>query len=231
MNETVYLGLGSNIGDSPAIIQQALSAIAQIPGVEKLRVSSLYQTSPVYTTCLKNGEFDEKASQNSDLERATIVLHQGVSEDENFEKKPTQSKTHSSETLYISPIAQRDFINCACALNTTLSPEELYEALHRIEVSLGKTPKEKNAPRAIDIDILLFGRHFYRTRELCIPHQHWQERLFVLAPLSELTEEITVPVNACGDCENVRLIEYLETFPNRHNERVLRFHPPINLSN
>jgi hypothetical protein len=46
----------------------------------------------IYTTCLKNWEFDKKASQNSDLEQATIVRAQGASEDENFEKKPTQSK-------------------------------------------------------------------------------------------------------------------------------------------
>jgi hypothetical protein len=55
----------------------------------------------LYTTCLKNWEFDKKASQNSDLERATIVRAQGASEDENFEKKPTQSKTNFSDTLCI----------------------------------------------------------------------------------------------------------------------------------
>src|SRR5579862_1127721 len=58
----------------------------------------------IYTTCLKNWEFDKKASQNSDLERATIVRAQGASEDENFEKKPTQSKTHFSDTLCINGI-------------------------------------------------------------------------------------------------------------------------------
>jgi hypothetical protein len=52
---------------------------------------------------LKNWEFDKKASQNSDLERATIVRAQGASEDENFEKKPTQSKTNFSDTLCILP--------------------------------------------------------------------------------------------------------------------------------
>jgi hypothetical protein len=51
---------------------------------------------------LKNWEFDKKASQNSDLERATIVRAQGASEDENFEKKPAQSKTNFSDTLCIN---------------------------------------------------------------------------------------------------------------------------------
>ena len=52
--------------------------------------------SGVYRNNLKNRGFDKEASQNSHLERATIVRAQGASEDENFEKKPTQSKTDSS---------------------------------------------------------------------------------------------------------------------------------------
>jgi hypothetical protein len=64
----------------------------------------------LYTTCLKNWEFDKKASQNSDLEQATIVRAQGASEDENFEKKPTQSKTNFSDTLCISYTSQIKFL-------------------------------------------------------------------------------------------------------------------------
>jgi hypothetical protein len=59
----------------------------------------------LYTTCLKNWEFDKKASQNSDLERATIVRAQGAREEENFEKKPTQSKTNFSDTLCIEGVS------------------------------------------------------------------------------------------------------------------------------
>jgi len=63
----------------------------------------------IYTTYLKNWEFDKKASQNSDLERATIVRAQGASEDENFEKKPTQSKTNFSDTLCINAVIYENF--------------------------------------------------------------------------------------------------------------------------
>ena len=168
MDNIVYLGLGGNIGDSCSIIQRAISVIETVPEIQLLKVSSLYQTTPV------------------------------------------------------SPIAQRDFINAACALNTTLSPEALYDALHRIEVLFGKTPNEKNAPRSIDIDILLFGTLFYHTSELCIPHPRWCERLFVLAPLSELTETIIVPINEHGEQETIHLKEYLAAFPNPHQELVMR---------
>ena len=55
-----------------------------------------YLPTRIYRNNLKNREFDKKASQNSHLEKATIVRAQGASEDENFEKKPTPSKTDSS---------------------------------------------------------------------------------------------------------------------------------------
>ena len=168
MDDLVYLGLGSNMGDSQTAIQQALSAVSKIPDARMLRTSSLYQTSPV------------------------------------------------------SPLAQRDFINCACALSTTLSPETLYRALHTIELSLGKISKEKNAPRPIDIDILFFGSYFLRTATLNIPHPHWQERLFVLVPLLELTTEILVPFNEHEECEKINLPNLLQAFSNPHQERVTR---------
>lgn len=168
MSHTVYLGLGSNIGDSKSQILRAIDAIGTIHGVSSVRASSLYQTTPV------------------------------------------------------SSLPQRDFLNAACVLSTSLSPEELYDALHRIEVLLGKVPKEKNAPRPIDIDILFFGTHFYNTPELTIPHPHWRTRLFVLKPLSELTDRISVPLDAHGACEMLDLHEYLTAFANPHQERVKR---------
>ncbi|HEY2809772.1 MAG TPA: 2-amino-4-hydroxy-6-hydroxymethyldihydropteridine diphosphokinase [Rhabdochlamydiaceae bacterium] len=167
IKETVYLGLGSNVGtfdQSARTIQRACALIECIPLVQILRVSSLYRTTPVSST------------------------------------------------------PQRDFINGACALETTLSPEVLYDALHRIEVLLGKTPKAKNAPRSIDIDILFFGRRLCRTAELCIPHPQWRERLFVLKPLSDLADEIAVPLNESEECQLINLKEFLQTFSNPHNE-------------
>ena len=167
MPDCVYLGLGSNIGDSASIIEEALHLISLIPQTHLLNVSSLYQTTPVST------------------------------------------------------IAQRYFINAACALLTTLSPEDLYEALHPIEITLGKTPKAKNAPRLLDIDILFFGMQFRQTPSgLCIPHPRWQERLFVLAPLLDLTEQITLPLDHSGRSQTIDLHEYLKIFPNPHNECV-----------
>lgn len=125
-------------------------------------------------------------------------------------------------TTPLSSLAQADFINAACMLQTSLSPPELYDALHQIELLLGKTPKPKEAPRLIDIDILLFGKRWYHCNNLCIPHPHWQQRLFVLKPLSDLTNEITFPLDNQGNYKTIHLQEILKSFPNRHNEKVVK---------
>lgn len=94
-----------------------------------------------------------------------------------------------------------DFTNAACTFKTTLSLQKLWEHLEQIEVNLGKQPKNKKAARPIDIDIILFGNeiHGYNNEpmnpnQLIIPHPKWRQRLFVLIPLSDLTDYITIPV-------------------------------------
>jgi 2-amino-4-hydroxy-6-hydroxymethyldihydropteridine diphosphokinase len=107
------------------------------------------------------------------------------------------SSLHRSDP--VSPIPQPDFLNAACRLRTHLSLEALCSFLFIIEEQLGKSPKPKEAARPIDIDIVLFGLHFLQTPDLCIPHPRWLERLFVLLPLTELTDTIVYPINNTGE--------------------------------
>lgn len=95
-------------------------------------------------------------------------------------------------TVPISDIPQSDYINCVWSFSTQLSPRELFEILQDIEKKLGKIDKPKNAPRLIDLDILLYGEINYNGHELTIPHPRWKERGFVLIPLAELAETIKV---------------------------------------
>lgn len=88
---------------------------------------------------------------------------------------------------------QDDYINAACSFRTTLPLKVLWDHLQQVEILLGKTPKPKSAPRKIDIDLLFFGDLYLHYGELEIPHPRWQERLFVLIPLRDLTETVTVP--------------------------------------
>ena len=122
-------------------------------------------------------------------------------------------------TTPVSPISQDDYVNAVCCFTTTLSPKKLLNELQKIEKYLGKTPKVKQAPRVIDLDILFYGTQYHKGQDLEIPHPRWSERLFVLVPLSDLTHELYVP-DSQGKIEQISLSEMLKIFSNIHSERV-----------
>lgn len=103
-------------------------------------------------------------------------------------------------TSPVSHVNQRSFLNVVCSFQTDLNPKQLLHITQHIEVSLGKVPKPKEAPRPIDIDILFYGSHCYWDTELEIPHPRWKERLFVLVPLSDLISKIQVQSNQGCQC-------------------------------
>jgi 2-amino-4-hydroxy-6-hydroxymethyldihydropteridine diphosphokinase len=86
------------------------------------------------------------------------------------------------------------FLNCAIALETLLSPEELMAALLKIEQEMGRRRMQNKGPRTIDIDILLVADEVISTPELTIPHPAMQTRRFVLEPLAEIAPEVKHPV-------------------------------------
>ena len=122
-------------------------------------------------------------------------------------------------TSPVSDIPQSDYLNAVCRFMTTLEANELLAHLQAIEKLQGKTLKPKNVPRIIDIDILFFGEELHDTPELEIPHPHWRKRLFVVAPLSDLTEKITVP-NRLGK-ETVDLLSLKESLLKDKDQRVM----------
>jgi dihydropteroate synthase/2-amino-4-hydroxy-6-hydroxymethyldihydropteridine diphosphokinase len=88
---------------------------------------------------------------------------------------------------------QPRFLNAACGGETDLSPQELLGAVKAIEILGGREPTFRYGPRAIDIDILLYGTEVIDQEEVSIPHAHLHERDFVLAPLSEIAPEAVHP--------------------------------------
>lgn len=89
---------------------------------------------------------------------------------------------------------QGSFLNCAVAIRTTLLPETLLDALLAAERELGRERGERNGPRSIDIDILLYGLEVVERPGLTIPHPFLAERNFVLQPLRQLAAAVTHPV-------------------------------------
>jgi 2-amino-4-hydroxy-6-hydroxymethyldihydropteridine diphosphokinase len=92
--------------------------------------------------------------------------------------------------------AQPDFLNAAVVLSTTLSAEALLAELLLIERKAGRdrgTQSERWGPRALDLDLLLYGDAVIANPGLCVPHPHLHERAFVLVPLAEIAPDALVP--------------------------------------
>ncbi len=98
------------------------------------------------------------------------------------------------ETEPVGVVDQPAFVNGAVALETTLSPRELLEALLRVERELGRVrSSERWGPRTIDLDLLLYADEVVDEPGLTVPHPRLHERRFVLEPLAELEPELALP--------------------------------------
>ena len=85
------------------------------------------------------------------------------------------------------------FLNAACRGETDLEPLALLKALKSIEAAMGRTPGPRNAPRSMDLDILLYDDLVLDTPELTIPHPSMADRAFVLVPLADIAPHIVHP--------------------------------------
>jgi 2-amino-4-hydroxy-6-hydroxymethyldihydropteridine diphosphokinase len=89
---------------------------------------------------------------------------------------------------------QPPFLNGACELETTLGPRALLGALHEVERALGRRRDgPRFGPRAIDLDLLLYGDETVELPELTVPHPRLAERVFALEPLLDLDPELALP--------------------------------------
>jgi len=89
---------------------------------------------------------------------------------------------------------QPDFINAVVLIETELSPHELLSELQKIEQLHKRERSFPNAPRTLDLDILLFGDIRLNSPKLTIPHPRMHERAFVIFPLQEIDTNITIPL-------------------------------------
>lgn len=131
---TAFVALGANLGDAAHTVRAALVALGQVPGVQRVRSSSLYRTAPVDST---------------------------------------------------GP----DYINAVAEVATTLSAPGLLAALQAIENGAGRERPYRNAPRTLDLDLLLYGLARVDSSALTVPHPRMLERAFVLVPLAEIAPQ------------------------------------------
>ena len=127
---TVYIGIGTNIGNRLENINAALARLKLITTVKS--TSFLYESEPKYV------------------------------------------------------VDQPKFLNAVIVIDTNLEPLVLLKELKKIEAEMGRDfGVERNGPRIIDLDILLYGNQIHNSETLVIPHKQMHERLFVLLPLQE----------------------------------------------
>jgi 2-amino-4-hydroxy-6-hydroxymethyldihydropteridine diphosphokinase len=86
-----------------------------------------------------------------------------------------------------------DYINAVARVRTSLPAAELLQELLAIEHTFGRERSYVNAPRQLDLDVLLYGREIIRTESLTVPHPRMTERAFVLIPLLQIDPLITIP--------------------------------------
>ena len=86
-----------------------------------------------------------------------------------------------------------DYINAVACIDTAFDPHELLAALQEIEQAHGRERPYRNAPRTLDLDLLLYGEQRIQSDTLTVPHPRMHERGFVLAPLAEIAPDIAIP--------------------------------------
>lgn len=90
------------------------------------------------------------------------------------------------ETDPVGGPPQPDYLNAVVAVRTSLSSRRLLEVAKRLEQEAGRAPGERNAPRPLDVDVLLVGSERVDEEDLTVPHPRLAERHFVLAPLADV---------------------------------------------
>ena len=122
-----------------------------------------------------------------------------------------QTQLVAASSLYRSaPVGfadQPDFINAVARLATGLAPQALLAALLGIEQRFGRERSFRNAPRTLDLDLLLYDAQSIAEPGLAVPHPRMHQRAFVLAPLLEIAPDCIIPgvgpaadwLARCGD--------------------------------
>lgn len=133
-----YIGIGANLGDASANVDDALARLGALGGARLLAASGKYRTAPIDSS----GD---------------------------------------------------DYINAVACIDTELDAPALLAALHGIELAHGRERPYRNAPRTLDLDILLYGDQRIDLPSLHVPHPRMLERAFVLVPLLEIAPDAVVP--------------------------------------
>jgi 2-amino-4-hydroxy-6-hydroxymethyldihydropteridine diphosphokinase len=103
------------------------------------------------------------------------------------------ARSHLYASAPVGYVDQPDFINAVAQVETALAPRALLAALLDIEHRHGRERSFRNAPRTLDLDLLLYGAARFHEEGLTLPHPRMHERAFVLRPLLEIAPDTLIP--------------------------------------
>jgi 2-amino-4-hydroxy-6-hydroxymethyldihydropteridine diphosphokinase len=134
-----------------------------------------------------------------------------------------ETRLTTRSALYLSkPMGyadQPDFVNAVARVNTRLSPRDLMRALLEIEARHGRDRAFKNAPRTLDLDLLLYNGLVMHVPGLTLPHPRMTERPFVLLPLAEIAPDTIIPgYGRAMDCLAGLPTEGIERLPTTNSQ-------------
>ena len=119
------------------------------------------------------------------------------------------SSLYRSAALVAEGVApdQPDYINAVAALETTLEPMALLDALQALEQAHGRRRESHWGPRTLDLDLLLYGDQVINNERLTIPHPGLYDRNFVLYPLQEIASEQGMAIQIPGGGDLAALLK------------------------
>lgn len=129
----------------------------------------------------------------SNLENPLSQIRRGIMLLAGLEDSRLIKRSSLYRTAPVGYANQPDFINAVVQLETRLTPHQLLDALLEIEHSCGRVRTFPNAPRILDLDILLFNNVQHSDIRLVLPHPRMHERSFVLQPLLEIAADCVIP--------------------------------------
>jgi 2-amino-4-hydroxy-6-hydroxymethyldihydropteridine diphosphokinase len=118
----------------------------------------------------------------------------GVSKLQTLLRNLTVSRYHDTAPVGVSG-PQPLYLNAAAVGNTRLSARDLLNALLAIERERGRERPQANAPRTLDLDLILYGDAVIDEPGVTVPHPRFRERRFVLEPLAEIGRDLRDPVS------------------------------------
>lgn len=114
------------------------------------------------------------------------------------------SSLQAASRVYVSdPVDSSGppYFNQVASLQSAMAPLDLLERLQSIEREFGRERPYRNAPRTLDLDLLMFGDRQLDTPRLTLPHPRMHQRLFVLMPMAELAPGLVIPGHGTvSDC-------------------------------